>query len=148
MANLNPKAMKRFSDKCREEECVCWICEEEIDYDLPRDGTHPWGFTVDHFKTQSGHPEDKNKEENLRPSHYLCNNRRGNRPPRKSIWFGSKEMGRWTGESDKRYERRIAKEELRFGILTDYIRDNEMNGDLSHFMNQPPLTNRIQIGER
>jgi 5-methylcytosine-specific restriction endonuclease McrA len=55
------------------EESVCWICEDDIDQDLP--GTHPMGGTGDHVipLEDGGAALDR---ENVRAAHRTCNVRR------------------------------------------------------------------------
>lgn len=54
----------------------CAICGQEIDYDLP--AGNPMSFEVDEIVpvSKGGDPLSK---ENTRPTHRLCNERRGNR---------------------------------------------------------------------
>jgi 5-methylcytosine-specific restriction endonuclease McrA len=55
----------------------CWICRQPIDYNLP--GTHDDGFTVDHIKPLSLHPEMAEEPSNLAACHRHCNLSRGNK---------------------------------------------------------------------
>lgn len=54
----------------------CWLCGNEIDYDLKF--PDPWSFTVDHVipLSKGGDPLDW---ENLRAAHYRCNQRKGDK---------------------------------------------------------------------
>lgn len=54
---------------------TCWLCHEPIDLTLP--GTHPDGWTADHYVPTSRH--GSNALTNLRPAHQRCNNARNNR---------------------------------------------------------------------
>lgn len=59
---------------------TCWLCGGAIDLEAPR--RSPAGLSVDHVVPRSaggGHDLA-----NLRPAHYLCNLKRGNRPARRS----------------------------------------------------------------
>ncbi|WP_189059602.1 HNH endonuclease [Longimycelium tulufanense] len=56
---------------------VCWICGHPIDYTAPP--RTRWSKSTDHVAPLSrGGPEVDLS--NLRPAHYGCNSRRGNRP--------------------------------------------------------------------
>ncbi|AOE44864.1 HNH endonuclease [Gordonia phage Terapin] len=115
---------KRFFEECEERDAPCWICKEPIQYrddqgEVSTEG--PWRFSIDHYKTIFSRPDLEWDYLNWRPSHYLCNNRRGNRSFKNTVWVGSKELGRWSKEHDEMYERRIAKEEQQYRILTGVI---------------------------
>lgn len=60
---------------------VCHICQEPIDMNLPR--TNRLGLTVDHVIPLSKGGTDT--MENLRPAHWICNNRKSNKPLEKVI---------------------------------------------------------------
>ncbi len=55
---------------------VCHICQEPIDIKLPR--TSRLGLTVDHVIPLSKGGTDT--MDNLRPAHWICNNRKSNKP--------------------------------------------------------------------
>lgn len=115
--------------QCFDEDLPCWICGEEIVYVDDRgewETKSPWSFSLDHYETKMARPDLEWRMENWRPSHKLCNHRRGARPPEFTVWIGSKELGRWEKkESDKKYERRIANEDRRYKILTNLIRQEQ-----------------------
>ncbi|QOP65414.1 HNH endonuclease [Gordonia phage Diabla] len=95
-----------FRFRCREEKPDCWICGEPIDYETR--GGH-WSLNVDHYIPRyHGGTDD---EKNLRPSHMLCNSRRGHRLPSMTIWIGTKEDGRWHNETFDHWERRLRSEQ-------------------------------------
>ncbi|UTN91238.1 HNH endonuclease [Gordonia phage PokyPuppy] len=97
--------LELFRFRCREEKPDCWICGEPIHYETK--GEH-WSFNVDHYIPRyHGGTDD---EKNLRPSHMLCNSRRGHRLPGKTIWIGTKENGRWHNETFDHWERRLRSE--------------------------------------
>jgi 5-methylcytosine-specific restriction endonuclease McrA len=55
----------------------CHLCEKKIDLGLS--GKNPLGFTFDHVIPVS--LGGTNDAENIRPAHWICNIRRGNRGP-------------------------------------------------------------------
>jgi hypothetical protein len=55
----------------------CHLCEKKID--LALSGKNPRGFTFDHVIPVS--MGGTNDAENIRPAHWICNTRRGNRGP-------------------------------------------------------------------
>lgn len=70
------KALREdFRRKCRNNDAACWLCGNRIDYDLPRD--HPECFNLDHAIAKSVRPDLAEDPANFRPSHRLCNERRG-----------------------------------------------------------------------
>ncbi|AWY06155.1 HNH endonuclease [Gordonia phage Suzy] len=121
---------ERFYLECVETEAPCWICGEPIEY-LDADGEPilegPWSFSLDHYETVCAKPELEWNYDNWRASHHLCNQRRGARRPSRSIWIGSKELGRWQyKEPDDKYRRRIAREEQKYRIMTGVISQDEL----------------------
>jgi hypothetical protein len=74
------KALRaEFRRKCRNASAPCWLCGKAIDYDLPPD--HPDCFNVDHAIAKSKRPDLAEDMANFRPSHKVCNERRGNDAP-------------------------------------------------------------------
>lgn len=58
---------------------TCYLCSGSIDLDAPR--RSPLGLSIDHVRPRSlGGSDDI---ENLRPVHFRCNLKRGNRMPSK-----------------------------------------------------------------
>ncbi|TPX00978.1 HNH endonuclease [Schumannella luteola] len=55
----------------------CWLCGQPIDYDLQ--WPDPGSFSVDHVVPHSRSPELREDPGNLRSSHLLCNQKRGDR---------------------------------------------------------------------
>lgn len=53
----------------------CWVCGEYIDRTIS--GRLPRGWTLDHVKPLSRHPELALDPSNLRPAHNVCNSTRG-----------------------------------------------------------------------
>lgn len=64
-----------FRSKCRTRNTPCWLCGKPIDYDLPRE--HPDCFNLDHALPKSARPDLAEDPANFRPSHKVCNERRG-----------------------------------------------------------------------
>lgn len=64
----------------------CHICGKPIRYDEPSDFKHPWSFVIDEVKPVSRWREfgfDSAREaaetfDNLKPAHYICNQRKSN----------------------------------------------------------------------
>jgi 5-methylcytosine-specific restriction endonuclease McrA len=54
---------------------ICWVCGNEIDLSLS--GRDKWGWSLDHVRKLSLHPELAEDESNLRPAHMWCNATRG-----------------------------------------------------------------------
>jgi 5-methylcytosine-specific restriction endonuclease McrA len=67
-----------FKAECKGRGDNCWICREEIDYELR--GRQTRAFSADHIVPTSlpGGQRQVLRRANLRPSHYGCNSRRGN----------------------------------------------------------------------
>lgn len=83
----------QFKEDCRLVDAPCWLCTELIDYDA--DGTKDdYAFHLDHFWPWKQFPQYRDDPENFRPSHRLCNIRRGEEMPRPDLgslsrdWFG------------------------------------------------------------
>lgn len=72
---LNPRRISP-DQVVREYGDVCHICQEPIDMNLPR--TNRLGLTVDHVIPLSKGGTDT--MDNLRPAHWICNNRKSNKP--------------------------------------------------------------------
>ncbi|CQD21596.1 hypothetical protein BN970_05062 [Mycolicibacterium conceptionense] len=72
-------AKAEFRRECEDLHAECWLCFEPINYSLP--SGHPESFSVDHAKTVKDHPELGDDPANFRPSHLLCNQRRGDDEP-------------------------------------------------------------------
>lgn len=80
------KLIRQFRDECEEVRAECWLCPPGagvIDYSLP--ANHPESFSADHAKPVSTYPELAMDPLNLRPSHLICNQRRGNEEPHLDI---------------------------------------------------------------
>jgi len=63
----------------------CSICGKPIDYDLPYKDPYTGkvnkaSFTIDHVKPLSKHPELASDPGNLKPAHWICNKRKGDKP--------------------------------------------------------------------
>lgn len=74
---------RRAAEQLRARREPCWLCHLPIDYNAkPRTR---WSFSVDHVIPLSRGGPERNPEL-LRPAHYGCNARRGNRttPPPKA----------------------------------------------------------------
>lgn len=68
-----------FRDECDDQQQPCWLCNRPINYSLEH--PHPESFSVDHAKTVKEHPELGDDPLNFRPSHLVCNQRRGDEDP-------------------------------------------------------------------
>lgn len=68
-----------YRSKCRATHAHCWLCQKPIDYNLPRE--HPEAFNLDHAIPVSARPDLAEDTKNFRPSHRVCNERRGNDDP-------------------------------------------------------------------
>lgn len=68
-----------FRRKCKARNAPCWLCGKPIDYELPRQ--HPDCFNVDHAIPLSMRRDLADDINNFRPSHRICNERRGNDEP-------------------------------------------------------------------
>ena len=70
------KALRaEFRRKCRSNNAPCWLCSRPIDYDLPRE--HGECFNLDHAIPKSVRADLAEDPANFRPSHKVCNERRG-----------------------------------------------------------------------
>ena len=58
-----------------EKNAPCWICGKPINYAAPAGDPDAW--EPDHYLTVADHPEFANDITNIRPSHSVCNRRRG-----------------------------------------------------------------------
>lgn len=72
-------ARTEFKAQCRAELKPCWLCQDPIDYTLPRE--HPEAFNLDHAIPVSERPDLLLDPLNFRPSHKVCNERRGDDEP-------------------------------------------------------------------
>lgn len=72
-------AIKSHRKHCEEHQLPCWLCYAPIDYTLKF--PHPESFSTDHVQTVDEHPELAADILNMRPSHLVCNQMRGNDPP-------------------------------------------------------------------
>lgn len=82
-----------YKAECRAVDAVCWLCRELIDYDA--DATiDDYAFQLDHFWPWEPYPNLRDDPTNYRPSHRLCNLKRGGEMPRPELgplsrdWFG------------------------------------------------------------
>lgn len=75
------KAIAVFTAECKKTRPKCWLCRQEIDYDLDYDASNSGYFQVDHYYPISTHPALAADPNNLRPSHAGCNRERGNGVP-------------------------------------------------------------------
>ena len=84
----------------------CGICNGRlgaIHYDEPRDAKHPLSFVIDEIKPVSrwrefGYesPQAAAQDwDNLQASHYICNQRKGNRTPKRIIPKENFSDGEW-----------------------------------------------------
>lgn len=79
-----------YKQACMERDDKCWLCSGLIDYD--GDGTvDDYAFHLDHYWPWSTHPHLRYDPDNFRPSHRLCNIRRGEEPPRPELGTLSRE---------------------------------------------------------
>ncbi|QFG08558.1 HNH endonuclease [Gordonia phage ASerpRocky] len=108
MGSANRGVILSFKRECRILQPPCWICGEEIDYTLK--GGY-WYFNADHYIPRFLGGTDS--KDNLRPTHMLCNLRRGHRLPEHTIWVGPKEIGRWYDETPSQWLRRMNTEQGR-----------------------------------
>lgn len=83
------KLKAEFRAACEEEHAECWLCFDAINYSLPPE--HPESFSVDHAKTVRDFPELGDDPLNFRPSHLICNQRRGDDEPHLDIGEPSEE---------------------------------------------------------
>lgn len=68
-----------FLRKCKARNTPCWLCGNQIGYDLPH--THPDAFNLDHAIPKSERNDLAEDERNFRAAHKICNERRGNGEP-------------------------------------------------------------------
>ena len=68
---------RRAAARVRARREPCWICGQQIDYDLP--AAHRMAFTVDHVLPYSMHPDQALNPQNLKAAHRACNSARGTR---------------------------------------------------------------------
>lgn len=67
---------------------VCWLCQQPI----PRDAKPRtrWSWSLDHIDARSTHGTAVPSLDRVRPAHYGCNSRRGNKAPasapRSRLW--------------------------------------------------------------
>ncbi|MFD7247789.1 hypothetical protein ACFV6Y_38310 [Streptomyces massasporeus] len=83
------KLKAQFRKECEEDQADCWLCFDVINYSLPHE--HPESFSVDHAKTVKEYPELAEDPLNFRPSHLICNQRRGDDEPHLDIGEPSEE---------------------------------------------------------
>lgn len=81
--------IREFRSECEDLHAECWLCFEPINYSLP--SGHPESFSADHAKTVADYPELAMDWLNLRPSHLVCNQQRGNDDPHIDIGEPSEE---------------------------------------------------------
>ena len=68
-----------FKRQCKARQSPCWLCGKPIDYTLPKE--HPEVFNVDHAIPKSERNDLAEDPANFRPSHRVCNERRGASAP-------------------------------------------------------------------
>lgn len=68
-----------YRAECQSKALRCWLCQDPIDYTLPRE--HPECFNLDHALPVSQRPDLLLDPANFRPSHKVCNERRGDDEP-------------------------------------------------------------------
>lgn len=83
-----------FFDQCRRADAVCWLCDTAIDYSVAPGSTDS-SFNTDHYFPASTHPQHYADPTNFRPSHALCNTRRGNAAPRAGAGLGEPVAAWW-----------------------------------------------------
>ena len=120
--------MKSFRQACEEADAICWICQEVIDYSLPN--WHDFSYSLDHYQPKHHRPDLENDKGNWRPSHSICNNRRGSLPPRLTIWVGTKEEGYWKHRPNKKY----------FWVDPEDVANHQRKNKPKPLVNTPPLT--------
>jgi len=64
-----------FRSKCKANSLPCWLCGNTIDYYLP--SAHQDAFNLDHAVPRSQRPDLAEDPANFRPSHKICNEKRG-----------------------------------------------------------------------
>lgn len=68
-----------YRRKCKANNLPCWLCGRDIDYDLPKE--HPDTFNLDHAIALRERRDLAEDPANFRPSHKVCNERRGGDAP-------------------------------------------------------------------
>lgn len=71
---------REFRSTSKARNSPCWLCGKAIDYSADRG--HPDSFNVDHAVPISERLDLAEDPRNFRPSHRVCNERRGNHAPR------------------------------------------------------------------
>ncbi|BCO57891.1 HNH endonuclease [Mycobacterium intracellulare] len=74
--SIRDHARKRVAQRVKAGEPCCF-CNEPIDLSVP--WPDPWCFVVDHYVPTS-HGGDDHGDDQLRPAHKQCNERRSNQP--------------------------------------------------------------------
>ena len=77
------KLRKAFRAECEALNKPCWLCQQAIDYRIEWPDEEAW--ELDHLYPRSTHPELAEDPANFRPSHRLCNLRRGNKMPQPGL---------------------------------------------------------------
>lgn len=74
----NSSRRNKLRDKVRRKGLPCALCGEEIDYSLP--AGDPMSYELDEIVpvSRGGNPYD---EDNVQPTHRICNQRKGNKMP-------------------------------------------------------------------
>lgn len=70
------KVRKIAFERDRKAHAKCWICEGDIDYDVPISST-PDSWEGDHYFPVSKNPELELDANNVKPCHKRCNRSRG-----------------------------------------------------------------------
>ena len=81
-----------FRDECEAAGAPCWLCREDIDYELP--SGHPDSWSLDHAHPRKTHPELIDDPENFRASHLECNRRRRETEPDAGLGIPSRQWVR------------------------------------------------------
>lgn len=72
----------QFRADCAAADAACWLCGQEIPYDVPFDDyANDDRFQLDHFYPVSTHPELAEDRANFRASHCGCNRERSDKAP-------------------------------------------------------------------
>lgn len=66
---------EEFRRRCSTRSATCWLCGKPIDYTLPKE--HPEAFNLDHAIPKAERNDLAEDPTNFRPSHKVCNERRG-----------------------------------------------------------------------
>ncbi|UXE05423.1 HNH endonuclease [Arthrobacter phage Renna12] len=85
----NTRRQKAIKAELRARRDPCWLCGEAIDYTLP--DTEPRGFSADHVKPWSTHPELREDPANYRAAHLVCNQKRSNGEAPAGLGYPSRE---------------------------------------------------------